>query len=90
MAASTSARLPAVTPVMPRLANAASVRAGLALPPAAVTSTPLAVAARVLISLTKSTAVATCAPRLSLSKARALTPWVVLWAARPMSAPMAA
>ena len=90
MAASTAARLPSVTPLTPRLFSAVAVKAGLAALPAAVVMMPVTVLARASISGTLSTAVITCAPKLSFSKASAFAPCAVLCAARPMLAPMAA
>ena len=78
-----------MTSVKPRLASAAAVKAGLAAPPAAVVRMPVTVLASASISVTLSTAVITCAPRLSFSKASAFAPCGVVCAAKPMLAPMA-
>ena len=89
MAASTALRLPSVTPVKPKPVKSSAVKAGLAKLPAAVVRMPVTVLASASISGTLSTAVITCAPRLSFNKARAFTPCAVLCVARPMLAPMA-
>ena len=83
---STPLRLSAVTPVRPISARSVAVRAGLGVPPAAVSWMALAMRARLLISATVSTPVVLWAPTMALSRARLS----VSLAAAPMSAPMAA
>ena len=75
MPVTTSARLAAVTPLSPKVAISASLKAGLALPPAAVVSRRLTRSASASSSVTLSTALALCRPISSLNRAR---PWVLV------------
>ena len=86
MAPSTSAKLALITPVIPMALKSSAVRAGLGVPPAAVSCRALAMRANSSILATVLTSATCAAPMMSLSRAR----FSVSVAASPMLAPILA